>query len=97
MKLAKMTQNLLRKLKITDFLLDFGFCSKRLFVGIGVLHECTDFYTCMCNAARGAHRGMSKGGAVEPFCHAHFWKHISDVNFHQFWGVCKVSWLFEHV
>ncbi len=32
-----------------------------------VLHECTDFYTCMCNAARGAHRGMSKGGAVEPF------------------------------
>ncbi len=34
------------KIKITDFLLDFGFCSKRLFVGIGVLHECTDFYTC---------------------------------------------------
>ncbi len=72
MKLAKMTQNLLRKLKITDFLLDFGFALRDFFVGIGVLHECTDFYTCMCNAARGAHRGMSKGGAVEPFCHAHF-------------------------
>ncbi len=42
-EIGKMTQNLLRKLKITDFLLDFGFCSKRLFVGIGVLHECTDF------------------------------------------------------
>ncbi len=27
----------------------------------------------MCNAARGAHRGMCKGGAVEPFCHTHFW------------------------
>ncbi len=24
----------------------FGFCSKRLLVGIGVLHECTDFHTC---------------------------------------------------
>ncbi len=24
-------------------------------------------------------------------------KPISDVNFRHFWGVCKVSWLFEHV
>ncbi len=24
----------------------FGICFKRLFVGIGVLHECTDFHTC---------------------------------------------------
>ncbi len=47
MKLAKMTQNLLRKLKITDFLLDLDFALRDFFVGIGVLHECTDFYTCM--------------------------------------------------
>ncbi len=34
------------KFKITDFLLGSGFRTRRLFVGIVMLHECTDFYTC---------------------------------------------------
>ncbi len=68
-----MTQNLQIKLKITDFLLGFGICNKRLLVGIGVLHMYTNFRTCTWNVARGALRWKCIGGAIEPFCHTHFW------------------------
>ncbi len=44
--MAKTTQTLQRKFKITDFLLGSGFRTWRLFVGIVMLHECTNFYTC---------------------------------------------------
>ncbi len=74
--MAKMTQNLQRKFKITNFLLGSGFRTRRLFVGIVMLHECTDFYTCTWNAVRGALRWKCIGGAIEPFCHTHFWNHI---------------------
>ncbi len=63
------------------------------FVGIVMLHECTNFYTCTWNAARGALRWKCIGGAIEPFLPHPLLKHISDVNFRQFWCVCKVSWL----
>ncbi len=73
LKMAKMIQNMTRKFKIADFLLGFWYCTKRLFVGIVKLHECTDFRTCTWNVARGALRWIFIGGAVEPFCHTYFW------------------------
>ncbi len=33
-------------IKITNFLLVWDFTSRDFLVGIGVLHECTDFHTC---------------------------------------------------
>ncbi len=34
------------KIQNNDFLLGFGFRSRRFFEGIVMLHECTDFRTC---------------------------------------------------
>ncbi len=73
LQMAKMSLNMTRKFKITDFLLGFGFRSRRLFVGIVMLHECTDFHTCTWNVARGALCWIFIGGAVEPFCHTYSW------------------------
>ncbi len=61
------------KIKNNWLPVDLDFALRDFFVGIGVLHECTDFYTCTWNVARGALRWKCIGGAIEPFCHTHFW------------------------
>ncbi len=82
-EIGKMTQNLLRKLKYLTSCWILDFALRDFFVGIGVLHECTDFYTCMCNAARGAHRECLRWRCRAILPHP-LLKHISDVNFRQF-------------
>ncbi len=72
-KMAKTRQDLLRKFKITDFLLGFRLRTRRFFlIDIGVLHVFTEFRTCMWNIAYVALRWNIIGGAIEPFCHTHF-------------------------
>ncbi len=70
--MSKMTQNLQRKLKITDFLLGFGICNKRLFGrywGFTHVYQFSYMYV-----KRSSRRTPLKviGGAIEPFCHTHF-------------------------
>ncbi len=97
LKMAKMTQNMTRNFKIADFLWVSDFVPGDFFVGIVKLHKCTDFRTCYVKrSSRCTPLNIYRWRCRAILPHL-LLKPISDVNFHQFWRVCKVSWLFEHV
>ncbi len=71
--MAKMTQNMTRKFKITDFLLGFWFRTKRLFCRycyVTWVYQFSHMYV-KCSSRRTPLNII--GGAVEPFCHTYSW------------------------
>ncbi len=73
LQMAKMSQNMTGKFKITDFLLGFGFRSRRLFCRYCYVTCVYRFSYMYVKRSLRALRWMSIGGAVEPFCHTYFW------------------------
>ncbi len=67
------------KFKITDFLLGFGFRSRRLFCRYCYVTWVYRFSYMYVKRSLRALRWISIGGAVEPFCHTYFWNTYSDV------------------
>ncbi len=66
--MVKTAQNLTREI-LLDFVPGFFFV-----VGIGVSDASTKLCACMWNIALEALPWNFIGGAIEPFCHTHFWK-----------------------
>ncbi len=79
LQMAKMSLNMTRKFKITDFLLGFGFRSRRLFCRYCYVTWVYRFSYMYVKRSLRALRWISIGGAVEPFCHTYFWNTYSDV------------------
>ncbi len=97
LQMAKMSLNMTRKFKITDFLLGFGFRSRRLFCRYCYVTWVYRFsYMYVKRSSRRTLLNIYRWRCRAILPHL-LLKPISDVNFHQFWCVCKVSWLFEHV
>ncbi len=88
LQMAKMSLNMTRKFKITDFLLGFGFRSRRLFCRYCYVTWVYRFSYMYVKRSLRALRWISIGGAVEPFCHTYFWNIFR----------CVQAWiLIEHV
>ncbi len=87
--MAKMTQNLQRKFKITDFLLGSGFRTWRLFCRycyVTWVYQLLYLYvkrSSRCTPLK-VYRWRYRAILPHPLL-----KPISDVNFRHFWGVCK--------
>ncbi len=79
LQMAEISLNMTGKFKITDFLLGFGFRSRRLFCRYCYVTWVYRFSYMYVKRSPGAPRWMSIGGAVEPFCHTYFWNPYSDV------------------
>ncbi len=79
LQMAKISLNMTRKFKITDFLLGFGFRSRRLFCRYCYVTWVYRFSYMYMKRSLRALRWISIGGAVEPFCHTYFWNTYSDV------------------
>ncbi len=97
LKMAKMIQNMTRKFKIADFLFGFWFRTRRLFCRYCYVTWVYRFsYMYVKRSSRRTPLNIYRWRCRAILPHL-LLKSISDVNFHQFWCVCKVSWLFEHV
>ncbi len=99
LQMAKMSLNMTRKFKITDFLLGFGFRSRRLFCRYCYVTWVYRFSYMYVKRSLRALRWISIGGAVEPFCHTYFWNHIqmcSGLDSYrtcEVWGRSNIVWL----